>query len=546
VFDRVKSVFITAFIVGAALSCPAAAADDPKLDAPPPSLSPTTARLADILAAHDKAVGSVPHGMVDSVLQQWKFVDSGLAGTETLQRLGTDYRSSIAQGPFIEQFGQVSGKRWHQDLNGFITATTAVDERSFYAVRVLEDAVDPKNDVTVLGITSGEHPAYVLQVKRPGYRHPEWFFYEKDSGQIVRHEFVVDKHRLIQTYDDYRTTDGITTAWHVHDTDGRPELDDDYTLQSVKHGLSFTADTFAPPHQNSAASSVAQQAEIPAKTHGRGFVVRMMFNGRGYDFLLDSGASISRIDWGVAKQMGLPTFGQATQLKDGGHVSYRTVVADADVGPVHLHNMVFETTNFDYEPDDQTQVVGTLGYDFFASNVIRFDFYNGRLTVFPPSYASTNPIEGSLVVPVDIDDGTPFVTMHIGKTTAAHSIVETSMPYTMLFGALVDEEGLAIEDVDHPHAAHQHSVVPFADDGTYGIQAEVWLAYAKSFAFAMASYPQTGVIATNIPLVIHDQNVDAMIGLSHLAYYDVYFDYPNARLIVKPNEAFFKVFRKNP
>jgi hypothetical protein len=541
---RVKlCLSIAALLADLACGFPADAASDPKLDQPPAGIVPTTIRLAEILAAHEKAVGAVPAGTPNTVVERWEFVDTGLAGIENLVRSGTDYRSTIEAGPFVERFGQHSGERWHQDANGFTNPTTGVDDRSFYAIRVLEDAADPKNDVTVLGETTGAHPAYVLQVKRPGGHHFEWIFYDKATWQVDRVELSASGRRIVETYDDFRATKGVTQAWHVHDTDGRPELDDDYTLQSLQQGVPVDASAFQPPPHAPTVSRVTQTAAIPAQTHRAGFVVRMMVNGRGLDFLLSSGAERSVIDRDVARDLHLPTFGQTTQLADGKPVSYRTVIADGDVGPIHLHNFVFDSERFVYQPNDSTKVVGTLGSDFFAANVLHFDFENGTLEALPVlGFDQVHPVDGAFDIPLDVDDGTPFVTLRIGDTIAAHSILETSSPYTILFGAFVDEHPAQLEDVD-TRIGHRRTVVPFADDGAFGTEAEVWEANVKDFIFAITAYPAAGVVATNYPYTLHGENVEAMVGMDYMCLYDLYFDYPNGRLLLKPNALFHKAFK---
>ncbi len=50
---------------------------------------------------------------------------------------------------------------------------------------------------------------------------------------------------------------------------------------------------------------------------------------------------------------------------------------------------------------------------------------------------------------------------------------------------------------------------------------------------------------TNFPYSIGGDDVDAMIGLDYMIYFDVYFDYPDGKLLVKPNVYFFKKFHKN-
>lgn len=57
------------------------------LDAPPPNLAPASVHLSAILAQHDAAVGR-PAG-TDSVIEDWRFTDSGVSGTLHLERSGT-------------------------------------------------------------------------------------------------------------------------------------------------------------------------------------------------------------------------------------------------------------------------------------------------------------------------------------------------------------------------------------------------------------------------------------------------------------------------
>ena len=525
------------FAIATAVVAPAvarAAQDDPALNAPPTGLQPTTATLSAILAAHDKANAQANAAKTAGIVERWEFTDSGITGTELLKRSGTNYRSQITEGPFVDLFGQYHDSRWHQDANGYTSETTQIDTRSFYAVRVLEDAADPKNDVSVLGETIGARPAWVLQIKRTGYRHPEWVFYDKQTAQVVRVEFVSSRHRVTEIYDDFRTTDGVTQAWHMHDTDGRPELDDDWTLKSVERNVSLNdADFQGPPHRPSI-SHVSAETDIPAQTTFAGFVVRLNVNGRGLDFLLDSASSTSVIDRNVAHDLGLPTYGQTTHLSDGKPVEYRTTIADTDVGSIHLHNYVLDAVDYAYNPREEMRVVGVLGYDFFAANVLRFDFVNGRLAALPAAaFTQATPVPGGLEIPLSIDDGLPLVPMYIGDTLSTNVVLDTILPYSLVSGSFAAAHPEQVVDL-HP-GEHGHSVVPFADDNTFGVLAEVWAAKVPHLRFALSDYINKFVFTGNFPFKMHGRDVDGFVGLDYLHLYDVYFAYPEGRLIVKPN-----------
>ncbi len=544
------SVGVATAFFATAVSGLCAESDDAHLDAPPAVL-PTTARLADILAAHRNAIGTRPANVLDTVVEHWSFVDSGLAGTEDLQRAGTDYHSRIVQGPFVDQYGQYGETRWHQDANGFTSTTTEIDTQSFYATRVLEDAADPKNDATVLGETPGTKPAYVVQVKRPGYKHPEFIFYDKSSAQIVRVESVATKRRFIQTFDDFRTTDGISRAWHIRDTDGRPALDDDWVLQSVSYGATLPPSTFAMPPNRSNISVATVVTPLPARTMWlsfyfinmwAGFIVRMDVAGRGLDFLIDAAVSRSIINSDTAHEMNLPTYGQATRLADGSQVSYRTTITHAAVGSIALNDFVVDAEPFGYNPDERTKIVGVLGYDFFAANVLRFDFPNGRLDAMPiGDFSQVTPVPGGIDVPLTIDDGTPLVTLGIGAAVTHRAVLSTAMPFSVLFGKFVSEHPEEVRDAKGK--AHGTGTLPLADAGTYGMTVEYWDSLVSHFRFAISDYQQVGVETTNAPLDLHDQPVDALVAADYLGYYDLYFAYPYGRLIVKPNAVFYKTFK---
>ncbi|HTA53446.1 MAG TPA: aspartyl protease family protein [Candidatus Acidoferrales bacterium] len=513
-------------------------------DQPPPGLVATDVSLAQVLANHEKAIGTRAAGQRDSVVEHWTFTESGMSGTEDLQRDGTDYRSRIAYGPFVDEYGQHGESRWHQDANGFSCLTTEIDERSFYATRVTEDAADPKNDASVLGKTLGAHPAYVVKVKRPGKTHPEFIFYDADNAQVVRVEAPTGKRRLIETFDDFRVTDGISRPWHVHDTDGRPQLDDDWKLASLQQGVNIPESTFEMAPNAPHVSPPELPSPLPGKMMLGAYIIRLQVAGRGLDFLLDSSASESIIDWDVAREMGLPDYGQVTHLPDGTKVRFFTRFAHATAAGVALDDFTLTSEDFAYQPSVNTKVVGVLGYDFFAANVLHFDFTNGTVEALPVAqFASGNPTGASVDVPFTLDDGLPFVHAGIGDIVTDRAVLSTIMPYSFILGSFVDAHPSEVADVSGK--MHAAGILPVAGADSYGVKMETWTARLSHFRFALSDYQRAGIPTTNSPLMLGDRSVDVIIGTDYLKFYDVYFDYPYGRLTVKPNALFFKTFKPN-
>jgi len=522
----------------------AASATATQADQPPAGLVPTDVRLGQILADHDKAIGTRPVGVHDSIVEHWSFSDAGMSGVEDLQRDGTDYHSRIAYGPFIDEYGQRGEGRWHQDSNGFTSATTEIDERSFYATRVTEDAADPKNDASVIGKTTGARPAYIVEVKRPGHKHPEFVFYDVGTAQVVRVEAPGEKRRLIETFDDFRATEGVFQPWHVHDTDGRPELDDDWRLTSLQQGVSIPEATFEMPENVPHVSPPSSPSQLPGKMMYGGYIVRLEVAGRGLDFWLDSSASESIINWDVAREMGLPDYGHVTHLADGTKVPYRTKLAQASVGGVTLNDFTLTSEDFTYQPSYNTKVVGVLGYDFFAANVLHLDFTNGIVEALPLApFASGNPTGASVDVPFTLDDGIPFVRAGIGDIITDRALLSTTMPFSFVLGSFADAH--PSEVADRSGKQHAQGILPVAGAESYGVKIETWIALLSHFRFALADYRQIGIPATNWPMTVGNHSVDAIIGTDYLRYYDVYFEYPFGRFTVKPNALFFKTFKPN-
>jgi hypothetical protein len=516
---------------------------DPKLDAPPAGLSPSTARLADILARHERALGTRTPGLADTATEHWTFVLAGQPGTETLERAGTNYRSHIERGPLVEEFGQLNGKRWHKDFNGIVSPMTDSDDFSFAGSRILEDAADPKNDVTVAGETAAAPRDYVLQVKRPGEKHPEWLFFDETTGDIVRAEFVQDKRRYTSAYDDFRTTAGMRRAWHVHDSDGRAQIDLDWHRVSLDAGKPIPAPRFAQPASNATVvEGLLQRANIPAKFHYGMIVVRLSVQGRGLDFIVDSGSKVSVIDRDVAADLGLPTYGQVTKLDDGTKYGYDTKIADATVGPIRLQNFAVRAEEYSYDANQDIKIVGVLGYDFLAANAFKMDFVNSSLDVIPAK-DFTAP-DGALPADMELDDGVPLVSMYIGENVAKRVVFDTDEPYTMVFGSYIDAHPADFTDLK---GKHHTRVAPFADDrsNAFGQSLEVWIDQVSHLQLSLADYRTFPVVVTNFPYSLGGDDVDAIVGEDFYTFYDVYFDYPHDRIYLKPNDYFFKTFKKN-
>jgi hypothetical protein len=70
----------------------------------------------------------------------------------------------------------------------------------------------------------------------------------------------------------------------------------------------------------------------------------------------------------------------------------------------------------------------------------------------------------------------------------------------------------------------------------------VWLTQASHLRFGPADYLKYTVVATNFAFGSSDDETDAVVGIDYLAFFDVYLDYADQRVLLKPNASFFQIF----
>ena len=530
---------VGAALLGAAMKGAAAgSADDAKLLAPPPGIVATSATVAAVLRLHEKAIGT-PTASGATRREAWARNEIGLAGTETLVRDGLDYHARLQRGPFLDEYWQVVGKRWHRSPNGVVSAMQSEDYDSFTMLRVLEDGADPKNDVKLLGEVADPKPAYVLEVRRSGYKHPEWIFFEKATGLVSRVEAVEGTIRVVSVYDDYRTANGLLEPWHVHDVFGDTGAELDYARKSQTFGELVDPHEFDVPAGGFDPARFDEPAILPSKIPYGSVIVRLMVDGRGLDFEVAAGESKSYLNRDVALELHLPTFDQLTRAKNGKNVGFDTQIPEATIGQTTLRNFAVRAVSFSYHPTQDTKVVGVLGYDFLCSGVFKIDYVKGQFE-FADLAKEVPKMKNAFVLPVNFDDGLPFIKGSIASHESEDILFDNSFTFSMLFGAFTNRFPEAAPDT---RGKKHKSVVPFADSSNYGREADVWLSKLSEMNFGTQKYLNLEMFATDGDAG-RDHPVDAVIGFDFLVLFDVYLDFSHERVILNPNENFARRFRR--
>ena len=121
--------------------------------------------------------------------------------------------------------------------------------------------------------------------------------------------------------------------------------------------------------------------ELPASFTPQGIVIHAVANGRGLDFIMDSGASALTVDPSVATDQQL-TVRHEIGGGDGGNSENKNLVrfSSLDIGELHLNGVVFDVLPFTVQQGVGTKVVGLLGYDLLSCGIFGIDFQNHRVT----------------------------------------------------------------------------------------------------------------------------------------------------------------------
>lgn len=553
---------LTLFLLAAVMGITPARAAAPPADTPPAGITPGGPPLSQILKAYATARGKRAAGVADTSSETWTFDKAGLGGTEALVRQGLDYYSRITTGPLVDEYGQFLGHRWHRDANGVVSPVTDEDYTSFEMLLFedsFNDAADPKNDVKVLGESGDPQPAYVLEVKRTGEKHPEWMYFDKNTGLVDRIVRIMDGKHVTVSYSDYRAEKGVRHPWHLHYSNGVAALDEDFTRKTLSAGGAVDMRQFAMPLSTYAFESYNGHVSLPARVlydfwpidigHDRyhmvispTVVVRVNVNGRGLDFAVSAAAPVTLIDFDVAQELGLPSYGQVTRA-DGHAVPYDTILPQADIGGLLLRKMAVRAAPFHYHLGGETKVVGLIGYDVLSAGVFKIDYGNKTLDLYPPkSFDGDSPVADAFTLPIEIDSGYPFFRGTLDSHDSPDILFDNDFGMSFVFGSFTGRYPDSVKDVV-TGKEHANATIPFADSQGFGKAVQVWLGNVPDVHFGPAHFVNFQIMAADGDMDFGGRTVDAVMGGDLLQYYDIYLDYPHSRILLKPNKAFFKAFK---
>ncbi len=480
--------------------------------------TPMTA-VALLAKAHDARGARAP----GSYMETWADHDGGVDYTETTLASGDDFRTTITGAGFSRAYGVYHGQHWNSDENGVVTLRTEFREQSDPNVLAIRHADDPKYRVTVLGLTQSQPQEYVLDVNPPD-GIDEHLYYDAHTfllDRVVR--FERDRYQHVTEYVGYHDEFGVQVAQRIFSHDGRPQNDDLETLVSYERG-GDTADLAIPDSKPLFTLDGNAPIVLPATFSASGIVIRAQINGRGYDFLLDSGASGLTIDPGVAHELGLAPVGRASATIGGGDVDIGNVrIPQMSIGSLQLHDVAFDTVPFDQTTDKDARLVGLMGFDFLASAIVEIDIKAKTLTLYPRSYFIKNMANAPGLHPMQLqlDDGIPRVSASV-EGVPGNFLVDTGA-FTML----------AYRDfvARLPSAPRDTKTTSIE---TVGGEMPAMVLHLSDFSFGGILFRAAEFIEP-LGSTFDITDYDGIIGRNVLSVYQVYFDYTDRILFLKQN-----------
>jgi hypothetical protein len=497
-----------------------------------PTVTATSETLDHVLTEATSAAGTLRAG-VGSTYETWSYKQGEVSGTESEFDAGKDYRFDRTYAKLHEAGGRYKGRSWHQGYSGFTVLESGVHQRSDRNSEALVEASSGSAPgVTLLGESSSPE-AYVVKVAPPGGRI-EYRFYDKKTFLVVRRERSASDQLMVTTYDDFRTTDGVTRSWHFRSGDGRPYNDSEWTMTSLVASEAVDeARLQVPPDARNPVALPAERVRLPAKIIDDRIIVTAEMGGHKVNFQLDSGASGILLDRSVADALRIETFGKSTEATAGAYVANQAIIPLMVFNGIRVTNVEAETAPFQTWADANTPIAGLLGFDFIAGCVVAIDYENG--TVDAIDAEGFTPPANAIELPIRLDDDVPIIEARVGEAKGEHFILDTGADRSMLFSDFVAAHPKDTKDQGLGDA--MTASFPFVSH-IFGVGGKIRFhpVQASSLGVASMSFPLWLFFASEQDgRSFEGEDFDGLLGQDLLRNFTVYLDYHHSKIYLTPN-----------
>jgi len=354
----------------------------------------------EILKAHYEAVGGLERLKEQNSIHYVADISiGGLSGTLEHWEIRPDRsREDIDLGALDLSLGDNGETAWALDTNGKLRIErdpNTLGRREGERRLSLFEHLDPASDAFT--ITLGEHKrdiggdlCYVLWVEDTIDNATRLWFISTTSLLMRRSEVNHPDEQEHIVYSDFRRVNGVLRPFRQ---DVRIEpLGQEQTIVTTlfETGAEIDPSLFDPPEDSARDCEFSEGgdfAEVPFEFIENHLFVPVTINGAESLWVVDSGASVSVIDSGYAKELGLELTGAfaAETASDPVDLAFTTMPPFA-VGSIEFDEQQIAALDFVdlFRRTSDLEVSGILGYDFLSRFVTRVDYSNETLTFHDP------------------------------------------------------------------------------------------------------------------------------------------------------------------
>jgi len=432
---------------------------------------------------------------------------------------GDDSRADFLTGTVETQSGRYKSEAWHQNENGL----TVVHE--------LPPGVESPDPITTTtsAITSPVEGYKIARLNVRGYGTTDYV--DAKTWQIVRSETTSIQGTRTTTYGP-RVAFGdvhLPKTWHISSGAG---IESDVTRLSYDVGVVTDADVQMPANRRTlvefppGVDTVTLPTSFAKDDH---IFVRLVIDGIGYDFTLDSGAGGIYVDPGAVAKMHLETFNKSQSVTAGRYDTALAKIPALTIGPLAMHDIIVHVAPMTMNAPGVTSV-GLLGFDFLAELGVKIDYDHKTVTVHRAgTYTVPDASPITNVLPIRLDTQRPYVLTRINGAAAERILLDTGGygPF-LLFDffarrhpeALVDKDGGGLRS----RPINLIGVGGRFETRAYEL-AEIDLGTTRYKNFI-------GWVVTSKS---YGSDEDGVFGPGFLQVYDVFFDYPNGQVALTLN-----------
>jgi hypothetical protein len=418
--------------------------------------------------------------------------------------LYNDGFTQLKRNGVTERDGFTGNLFWQSNYNGFTTPVYGDYAKFLASVTILRNEGTTELPATYRGTKTidGKQASIVRVTLKNG--DPIDLYVDQDTGAYV--QATVDPDGAYEETYHIRAYQDVLPGKKMVSSSTTGDDKSVTTFTRFEPNVAVTAQDLHPPAPL-ASWTFGDGTPFPfTMTHDR-MLVDATINGVKGRFLLDTGADSIVLDDEFADRAHAEVLNNSDQayMLTGEVKTRLRKVQTVTLGNSTLHDAVafsqaFTASQYGYDPRDHFD--GLIGFDLFAGAIVRLNVYDSTMAILDPNTDLSS--EKGLPIIMDLSQGSPIVPMTLNGSTSVNAELDTGSPGLIFFGPeLISKYHFKVFD-------------GCANIGTLSI---------GPIVYAGESACQYGLPANYM-----------LIGFDFLRHFDFVFDYPHARMFIRPNK----------